>query len=157
MESRNGFGKFVQGFKKTGIGAEIGVADGAFSRLIAERWDGIILCVDIWENADWYHSLKNNALSGDQYRLIRGNSVDVANTIEDGSLDWIYIDADHKYESVMADYHAWMPKVRLGGIVSGHDYGDNEPGVKKFVDSLHLEINTTTHDGDNPSWWYIKQ
>lgn len=40
----------------------------------------------------------------------------------DQSLDWVYIDADHHYEPVCQDIDAWLPKIKPGGVISGHDY-----------------------------------
>ena len=48
--------------------------------------------------------------------------------------DLIFIDADHRYDAVMADIQAWEPLVRLGGILCGHDYEDYWPGVKRAID-----------------------
>lgn len=51
-----------------------------------------------------------------------GDSAGSAARYEDASLDWVYIDADHHYEAVKRDILAWLPKVRKGGIIAGHDY-----------------------------------
>lgn len=40
----------------------------------------------------------------------------------DASLDYVYIDADHHYEPVCRDIDAWLPKVKPGGIIAGHDF-----------------------------------
>ena len=42
--------------------------------------------------------------------------------IPDGSLDWIYIDAGHEYHDVSADLAAASAKVKIGGLICGHDY-----------------------------------
>jgi hypothetical protein len=51
-----------------------------------------------------------------------GDSALSASRYEDGSLDWVYIDADHRYEAVRRDILAWLPKVKKGGMIAGHDY-----------------------------------
>lgn len=51
-----------------------------------------------------------------------GDSAASASRYEDGSLDWVYVDADHRYEAVRRDILAWLPKVRKGGVIAGHDY-----------------------------------
>jgi len=51
---------------------------------------------------------------------------------KDGSVDRLFIDADHTYESVCRDIKAWLRKVKPGGIMAGHDY--NRPLVKRAVD-----------------------
>lgn len=53
--------------------------------------------------------------------VVKGFSVDAARGFEDGSLDFVFIDADHREASVRADIAAWRPKVRPGGVLSGHD------------------------------------
>lgn len=57
-----------------------------------------------------------------------------ANIIPDGHLDMVYIDAIHTFEHVHADIGYWLPKVREGGIIGGHDYGGRRfPGVEEAV------------------------
>lgn len=53
--------------------------------------------------------------------LIEGDSAESASAILDGSLDVCFIDADHRYSRVRLDILAWLPKVRPGGILCGHD------------------------------------
>jgi predicted O-methyltransferase YrrM len=55
---------------------------------------------------------------------------------DDESLDAVFIDADHSYEAVKLDIQNWMPKVRRGGILAGHDYVPSWPGVVRAVDEL---------------------
>lgn len=66
------------------------------------------------------------------FDFIEGESVEVAKTFENKSLDFVFIDAAHDYESVRADIEAWMPKTR--GIIAGHDYIPTYPGVMQAVD-----------------------
>jgi len=61
-------------------------------------------------------------------------SVEAAATFADGTFDLVYVDACHLYESVREDLIAWIPKVKRGGFISGHDFGCALfPGVKKAV------------------------
>ena len=53
---------------------------------------------------------------------------------EDEYFDFVFIDADHKYESVKQDIEDWYPKVRKGGILAGHDYAQSQHGIRKAVD-----------------------
>jgi len=62
--------------------------------------------------------------------MIRALSEDVVDTFADGSLDFIYIDGNHAYEYVKRDIEIWWPKLKKGGLFSGHDYLDldyNDP------------------------------
>lgn len=61
------------------------------------------------------------ALGGDVF-FHRTTSAGAARSFADGSLDAVYIDADHKWWSVVQDLAAWWPKVRPGGVILGHDF-----------------------------------
>jgi predicted O-methyltransferase YrrM len=61
----------------------------------------------------------------------RGVSWESAGYFQDGELDFVFIDAAHDYDSVTKDIKAWLPKVRLGGIIAGHDI--KHPPVKQAV------------------------
>lgn len=70
----------------------------------------------------------------DRLTVLYGDSVEMATRVEDNSLDFVFIDADHRYESVIADLKAWVPKVKDDGIVCGHDYDHPRfPGVTQAV------------------------
>jgi len=61
-------------------------------------------------------------------------SHDAAPNVKDESLDFVFIDADHSYEHCIEDIRDWTPKVKSGGMVSGHDYNHPDfPGVAKAV------------------------
>ena len=53
---------------------------------------------------------------------IRKKSVDAAMDFADRSLDAVYIDAEHDEESVREDIKTWRKKIKLGGVLCGHDY-----------------------------------
>jgi hypothetical protein len=68
---------------------------------------------------------------------VRMTSIQASERYPDGSLDAVFLDASHKYEDVRADILAWLPKVKSGGILSGHDYtyrNDDWPDVRRAVD-----------------------
>lgn len=173
MKSRNEIGKLFQSVYKTGIGCEIGVEQGINSERILKDWKGKLLCVDIWLNETFYNEAKER-LNNERVNLIRLDSKTAAQTIENGSLDWVYIDDDHSYNGVKTSFYSWFEKVRVGGIVSGHDYGVNDCiGVKEFIDEYmiehpEVEMNFTTDDfyiGERKdlqgleyqTWWFIKK
>ena len=85
-------------------------------------------------------------------------SMEAVKKIEDGSLDLVFIDADHRYEAVKEDIIAWLPKIRKGGIISGHDYDyPRYRGVTEAVDELLTDFNLELDaDGEVPTvkvWW----
>lgn len=69
------------------------------------------------------------------YRYIKSGSSAAAQHFADGSVDFVFIDANHTYQFVKDDVNAWLPKVKKGGIIAGHDY--NAPHeVKQAVDEI---------------------
>jgi len=82
---------------------------------------------------------------------VKMDSVQASSRYEDRSLDFVFIDGSHLYEAVLADIHAWLPKVKIGGFLGGHDYGNmGEPlnGVQKAVDEIFGDDKRTY----NPGW-----
>lgn len=53
--------------------------------------------------------------------------------------DLVFIDAGHTFEQVRADIKAWLPKVKDGGILAGHDYRVDWPGV---IEAVHEAFGT---------------
>lgn len=53
----------------------------------------------------------------------------------DRKFDFIFIDADHRYEMVKQDIEMWLSHLSKKGIIAGHDY-NTEPGVRKAVDEM---------------------
>ena len=69
--------------------------------------------------------------------VIKKTSSDASKDIENNSIDFIFIDASHKYEDVKNDINCWLPKLSKNGIISGHDYFTYvHPGVKMAVDEV---------------------
>lgn len=165
IDKRDDLGKLFQEFYQKGTGAEIGVRKGKFSHQILQNWKGKLLCIDIWDN-DQDHKDATDLLSANAV-LIKGYSKDVSISVDNESLDFVYIDADHHYGSVTEDINAWFPKVRTGGIVSGHDYCRylEHFGVIEAVNDFcrangYSDLKLTTNDYWNgiefPSWYFIK-
>lgn len=122
------------------MAVEVGVLRGEFSRVILAGWGGMLVMVDAWRHLDGYADVTNvsdamqeenlraaeavaNAFPG-RGKILRGLSVEMAKEFEDASVDAVYIDANHSKDAVLADLSAWVPKVRPGGVVAGHDYLD---------------------------------
>lgn len=160
MKSRKELGEYLQQFYKTGVGAEIGTYQGEFAETLFETgWRGKIICVDNWSDImdRYYTEQKTRRFDA---ALFYGDSLELSKLIADRCLDWIYIDTEHDYESIKRDYYAWYPKVRDGGVISGHDYGDNDFDVKRFVNELGIEFKTTTDDIyggiEQQTWYFVK-
>jgi hypothetical protein len=76
------------------------------------------------------------------------SSVDAAAQFKDGSVDFVWLDAGHDYDSVRRDIEAWLPKIKPGGMIGGDDYPMEGVG-QAVVDvlgpvNLHVENHWTT-------------
>lgn len=90
----------------------------------------------------------------DRVRFVQGWSDESARLFPDESFELVFIDADHSEEWVRRDVAAWLPKVKRGGVIAGHDYGSrNWPGVKRAVDSLFADHPHPIHLEANKVWW----
>lgn len=85
----------------------------------------------------------------DRATFYKGTTTEAATQIEDGSLDFVFIDADHSYEGVKEDIKNWVPKLKSGGCLIGHDI--DWPDVKKAVEEFSTEYD---EPGDN--MWLIQ-
>lgn len=84
--------------------------------------------------------------------LIKGHSLDVCKNYDDESIDFCFIDGSHEYEDVKKDILAYLPKVKSGGILAGHDYDKIWDGVIRAVDELLVQVEVI-----NGSWIYHKK
>lgn len=95
-------------------------------------------------------------------QLLREMSCNAVTQFADNSVDIVYVDADHKYEPVLADIRAWYAKVKPGGILCGDDYIEGSHiekfGVIEAVKDFAVEMNLTfaVTNGPNPSWVFCK-
>ena len=88
------------------------------------------------------------------FKLIRKSSSDAAKEFEQESVDLVFIDANHSYESVKNDIDLWLPKVKQGGVLSGHDYSIGFFGVIQAVNEK-LGIDNIVIRSDS-TWFYFK-
>jgi hypothetical protein len=91
--------------------------------------------------------------------LLRRTSKSAAALISNGSLDLVFIDGDHRPESVLADVSAWYPKIKAGGILCGDDF--NWPGtpevLAKFFGDLGVSlIGYRSPEGAVLKWSVVK-
>jgi len=94
---------------------------------------------------------------GDRFALRREDSLDAAQAFQDRQIDFVYLDADHSEEGVFADLCAWVPKVRIGGVIAGHDYGHRDfAGVQRAIDSYMDRLGWEVHEEGHGVWWAIR-
>lgn len=94
--------------------------------------------------------LKNIEPVKDIIEVVHMDSISASKQFEDNSLDFVFIDGSHLYEAVLADIQAWLPKVKTGGVIAGHDIDGPEEfnGVRKAVE----EVFGKDFDVVNPGW-----
>lgn len=63
---------------------------------------------------------------------VQARSEDVPKYL-DFSVDFVFLDDHHEEESVYAEIMAWLPRVKPGGVIAGHDVNDHYPGVERAV------------------------
>lgn len=139
--------------KTTGL--EIGVQSGGMSEYILERWTKCekYYLVDPWEHQECFQDGANvdneeqNAVlqeakdklqrfeeRGVTLEYIRDLSTNAHRQIPDESLDWIYIDGRHDYRGVQEDLKLYWPKLKKGGIFSGHDFENADEVGRWYLD-----------------------
>ncbi len=159
------------GFTK---GAEVGVEKGKYAAELCRNIPNLkLFCIDLWKlyrgggkrqptqiQQSYLANLKQ-ALSQYDVTYIEKLSLDASNDIPENSLDFVYIDANHRFDFVMQDIIEWSERVRPGGIVSGHDYCSATPGVMTAVDAYvkaHNIANFFVTTADSwPSYFWVKE
>lgn len=115
---------------------EVGVYRGEFAGHMLAHWPGRYYMVDSWWTKDaiahkkFVYSMVGAVVEcmrisrpyEDRAFILRMTSIEAARIFPESSLDFVYIDACHSYQSVSQDIAAWLPKVRPGGVLAGHDY-----------------------------------
>ena len=169
-------------------GAEIGVYKGAFTEKFCNA--GLTMyAIDPWlayqgagrtlqdqKRQDFLYGHTKRALAPyPNCTIIRATSMDAVTRFADGSLDFVYIDADHSFRHIAEDLVEWTKKVRSGGVVSGHDYFYTSPrstnvvihaapvvdAYVKVYDIPNLYVfgagkNAKDKDDRYPSWLFFK-
>lgn len=117
-------------------GAELGVDKGILTGMLLRQCPDLkLIAVDLFPNLE-----RSKRVFGyesehfDRLTVMKMSTADAARLVDDASLDFVFIDADHSYDAVMEDITLWAPKVRPGGWLGGHDFHQRKfPGVVEAV------------------------
>jgi len=170
------------GFK---VGCEVGVMEGINAKtMFKEIPDLKLYLVDPWIDYEGQRKFRGekllkNALKMTKIRVKPYNaeilqmfSDQAARMVPNDSLDFVYIDANHSFDYVMMDILLWVPKVRIGGIISGHDYYHSprtkmeaSRAVQAYVRQKKIfpyyltdQMKKPYHKGDRKSsWFWVKE
>lgn len=176
LSHRTQMGDFLNARGLTGKGVEVGTLYGAHATDILKTWKGHLYCVDPWINQPdsvYFdgankHDMNNvfrqvSATLGKNKRctLMRMMSLNAVGAFDDGSLDMAYLDGNHGLSHIRADIAAWWPKVKIGGLVCGHDYftrydKDTDSDALTAVAELAEVLGVRAHVTWETSWWFIK-
>lgn len=150
------FYNYIGNYFESGIFVEIGTWKGLSIKYLAGRVKNKniqIVGIDTFQGTAGEHDDDIDVINGTLYqtylkniqpysiRTIIGRSDETYINFEDNSIDFVFIDADHHYQSVKKDIELWYPKVRTGGIISGHDYAyGGECGVIPAVNEAFPDV-----------------
>ena len=133
---------------------EIGAYAGGSSCLMLQRLNTTVISIDLGEpipKGQVFENVINYKNNNNYYKYIQGNSqvVETKNEVIEAlsnsrilgysnKIDVLFIDGDHSFNGVVADFNMYSDLVSIGGYIIFDDYRDDvhSPDVKKVVDSL---------------------
>jgi SAM-dependent methyltransferase len=127
-------------------GAEIGTRVGSYAKELCIAIPKLKLyCIDPWKIYPGYEETfepgeidrqfeeAKERLSPYNCEIIKKESMEAVREFEPESLDFVFIDGNHEHKYVLEDISEWTRKVKPGGIIYGHDYMPDHPGVMSAV------------------------
>jgi len=164
------------------VGLEVGVQRAEFAEKICQGIPGLkYYGVDSWtpyegyldivacrhgqESFDRLYETAKAKLAPFDATLIKKWSTEAAKDFDNNSLDFVYIDGNHDFAHTTEDIAAWLPKIRLDGMICGHDYAR----VNKSTLTIHCKDAVdgwTNAHGDklivyykqrSPNWLFFKK
>lgn len=147
---------------------EIGTHRGESAKLWLEHSPKLHLtCIDPYRAYNARHSQRQQdnvyfeakeKLKTYRADILREDSLDVVDSFEDKSLDFVYIDGNHEFDPVMQDLIRWAPKVKRGGIIALHDYcvfwwGGVITAINAYTAAHHIDPWYVTRDYMPTAFW----
>lgn len=143
---------------KSGTMVEIGTYEGkSLAYLVVEVINSgkpiEVIGIDAfpWDGLEEKFKSNMQTLNG-KYTYHKAESSESAKLFQNESLDFVFIDANHTYEFVKRDILAYLPKMKKGAVIAGHDYNHHHPGVIQAVDEIFNKQHTYNEDEDV---WHI--
>lgn len=184
FRGRQNFGLLLNKYRLNGIGVEVGTHQGEFAAQLLSNWGcKKLYCVDPWNDnlPDYVDKLKNAmptrqddlqvaienlAKFGNKVHFIVATS-EIASILIQDELDFVYIDGDHREHMVRQDIELWLPKLKSGGILAGHDIEFSgrkdkstpykwRPGIERVLREKFSHINLVWETGYPWSWYVVK-
>lgn len=177
IKYRTQLGELCEHLGMLGYAAEIGVAEGNFSKDLLNMGFERLYMVDNWATIEgvkgdgnfgqeWHDKNLSRAKEQtepffDKVVILRGMSSKMCELVPDESLGLVYLDAGHDYSSVWFDLKHWYPKLKKGGIMAGHDFVNTAYGVAEavhdFTSKRGIEVHLIAEDkNEDAGFWFIK-
>lgn len=170
---KKAFDLFINMLKASGKQNMTGIQIGCYAGQSTEFFINselfeLFYCIDPWTNGYDAKDEANNSVeqaekvfdekfkNNKKIIKIKEYSWNAINNFQDESIDFIYIDGNHQYDAVKKDLELYYPKIKNGGIISGHDYCLYWNGVKKAVDEFFKNKFSFVTFSDN-SWMIYKK
>lgn len=145
-------------------GAELGVRRGEFTTFLCQDNPNLnMICVDLWgedssiiesheHSSNYDTAIQNFEKYKNRITILRQLTTQAYESVDDNSLDFIFMDATHTAEALSLDIKLWLPKLKINGILCGHDYHphwDNGK-LKEYIDNTFKTKIT-----DEYTCWFV--
>jgi predicted O-methyltransferase YrrM len=143
---------------------EIGAYQGRSTRALADATPGVVYAIDNWRGVPSRPGVSGASIRRACRRHLRDLLETKVHVVEHDSqcglpaalrgvsVDMLWIDGDHDYESVASDLRTFAPLVRTGGQICGHDYNVWHPDVVRAVDEAY-GARVQTISIHRSIWW----
>jgi len=166
------------------IGSWKGHSSVVISRVL-KRFGKSLICIDHWKGSpktddsllaqveDIYEVFKKTLKYyevEDSVIPMKMDSLEAVKNFDDESIDFLFLDADHRYIQFKQDLEAWYPKVKNGGFICGHDcesyYTLLEPELKDRLEAYiegdcleghHIGVIKGLHDFFNEDYSMVEE
>ena len=175
------------------VGVEVGVYLGAYSKTLCEAGFDRVYGVDPWGILPTYANVSPRFLNRQQeiftsaittlapyknFKPIRKTSMEAVEAFKEESIDFVYIDGNHKFKFIAEDLYEWARRVKPGGIVAGHDYYNSKDShgtvrckhvIDAYIKAFNIEnfytlagytnkkMRRSSHRDRWKSWFWIKE
>lgn len=148
---------FTSDFEIAEVGSFQGKSTELFALTTKKVWsiDPYLPYVEIDPSfmQDAEQQLLNMMQNYNNIQKIKKTSMEACILFEDNSLDAVYIDGAHDFENIKLDIFNWLPKVKVGGYISGHDY-TTVPVIKYVVDNIFPNHDIKVYQDSS---WIVKK
>lgn len=176
LSHRDQLGTFLAGLGLKGTIVEVGTLGGDYADVLLRTWPGEVHCVDPWMNQpesvyfdgankanfnQVFAGVRRRFADNPRCKLLRMFSANAVGLYDDGELAAVYLDGNHALPYVRGDMATWWPKIKIGGMLCGHDFytrydqdtnSDAQTAVMEFAEIIGVQPNCNWCT----SWYFIK-